>query len=62
MVNNKAQHNRGGRPPLAADKARCNRVVTFVTDAEMYKLRNLAREKELSLSSLCHQLIGKSLP
>ena len=57
----KTNVHRGGRPPLAPHKVRSSRVVTFVTDGELYKLQNLAAAEKLSLSAVCHLLINESL-
>jgi hypothetical protein len=36
-------------------------VVTFVTESELSELLWLAETKDLSMSAVCHQLIGESL-
>ena len=52
---------RPGRPPSPPDKVRANRLVTFVTNSELSELARLAASRELSMSAICHQLIGESL-
>jgi hypothetical protein len=49
---------RRGRPPLPKDKVRGNRVVTFVTDAELAKLRAMTKDGNDTLSSVCHEIIA----
>jgi len=46
---------------LAVDEARSNRIVTFVTNAELCKIQDLAHAEQQSISSACHQLICRSL-
>ena len=50
-----------GRPPLARETARSNRVVTFVTDKELRELRRNAERASCSLSSHVHELIVQAL-
>jgi len=50
-----------GRPAYPPERVRGNRVVTFVTDRELSHLLRLAESEELSMSAVCHQLIGESL-
>ena len=52
---------RPGRPRFPPDTVRANRVVTFVTEGEMSELLRLAKAGDLSMSAVCHQLIGESL-
>jgi hypothetical protein len=52
---------RRGRPQLAADVARDRRVVSFLTQTEKAALVALAEERDLSISSLCHELIIEGL-
>ena len=52
---------RMGRPPLPTEKARCKRVVTFVTPSEMERLVELVSDSNESLSSVCHRIICKHL-
>lgn len=55
------QQARTGRPRLPVEKARCKRVVTFVTRSEMKQLEQLATVEKDSLSSVCHQIISEYL-
>ena len=52
---------RRGRPQLAADVARDHRVVSFLTRNEKATLVALAEGRDLSISSLCHELIIEGL-
>lgn len=52
---------RMGRPPLPREKTRPNRLVTFLTDAELETLRHEAESAGLSLSAKAHQLLKHSL-
>ena len=52
---------RRGRPPLQPDEARCNRVVTFVTDRELAKLKSLSNRRNGTISSVCHRIIARHL-
>ena len=36
----------GVRPPLVSDKARSNRIVTFVTNAKLCSIKDLAHEEQ----------------
>jgi hypothetical protein len=56
-----SHQTRMGRPPLPTEKARCKRVVTFVTLSEMEKLVELVSDSNDSLSSVCHRIICKYL-
>jgi hypothetical protein len=56
-----SQQTRMGRPPLPTQKARCKRVVTFVTLSEMEKLVELVSDSNDSLSSVCHRIICEYL-
>lgn len=55
------QKVRLGRPPSPPDKVRPHRIVTFVTDREMSQLLRLAESEDMSMSAVCHRLIGESL-
>jgi hypothetical protein len=50
-----------GRPPLAPENLRNNRVVTFVTNAELQQLNELISVQNASLSSLCHRILSDYL-
>ncbi|MGB5176875.1 MAG: hypothetical protein WBQ30_19225 [Thermoanaerobaculia bacterium] len=50
-----------GRPPLPREKARPNRLVTFLTDEELEGLRRQAKREGPSLSAKAHQLLSHSL-
>lgn len=52
---------RMGRPPVAPETARSNRVVTFVTNSEMESLERIASEEDKSLSAAVHQILARSL-
>lgn len=53
--------SRRGRPPLPRDEVRCKRVVTFVTDRELAKLKTLSGRQKDTLSSVCHRIIARHL-
>ncbi|MFT5730946.1 MAG: hypothetical protein ACI8PB_005137 [Desulforhopalus sp.] len=46
-----------GRPRKNPDQARSNRIVTFVTNAELAKLAQVAGENKMSLSAVVHKSI-----
>jgi hypothetical protein len=50
-----------GRPPIPREKARSNRVVTFVTDRELADLTRGAEKANTSLSGFVHQLLLRAL-
>lgn len=50
-----------GRPPKPPEAVRSNRVVTFVTNAEMEELEQLADEQGSALSAVVYKLLAKSL-
>jgi len=52
---------RFGRPPKPRDEARSERVVSFVTRAELDALNQLAEEREQSLSALIHGILLSAL-
>ncbi len=56
----KRMRSRMGRPPLPREKARPNRLVTFLTDAELEILRQEAQQVGLSLSAKAHQILSSS--
>jgi len=49
---------RFGRPCLNPEKARSNRLVTFVTNSELTNLERIADEKGMSLSAVVHQILS----
>ena len=51
-----------GRPPLAAEYARSERVVTFVTPCERDSLRQLSERWSLPLSATVYRLLTEILP
>ena len=46
-----------GRPPLPPGKVRSKRVVTFVTEAELTRLAELAEADGDTLSTACHRIL-----
>jgi hypothetical protein len=46
-----------GRPKIASNLSRPNRVVTFVTDVEKAQLESVALEEERSLAAVVHRII-----
>ena len=50
-----------GRPRKNPDQARSNRIVTFVTNAELAKLDQVAGENKMSLSAVVHKSIKNFL-
>jgi hypothetical protein len=52
---------RFGRPPKPRDEVRSERVVSFVTPAELDALNELAEEREESLSALIHRILLSAL-
>jgi len=52
---------RFGRPPKPRDEVRSERVVSFVTPAELDALNELAEEREESLSALVHGILLSAL-
>jgi hypothetical protein len=55
--NKTQQRNFGGRPPLAIDIVRSQRVVTFLTREENQQLLAMATVQGKSVSSTCHDLL-----
>jgi hypothetical protein len=49
-----------GRPRKNPALARSNRIVTFVTNAELAKLEQMADENQMSLSAVVHKSIKDS--
>lgn len=50
-----------GRPPGPRERLRRNRVVTFVTDAEMKVLQRLSDRSGNSVSAVVHEILAVSL-
>lgn len=57
-MNNRAKPTRRGRPPLPPEKVRANRVVTFLTDPQLDRLKKISREDSETISSLCYRIIS----
>ncbi|MEH6593825.1 MAG: hypothetical protein V7746_26395 [Halioglobus sp.] len=53
-----ARQRRRGRPRVAAQAARPNRLVTFVTDKEMEYLMSVVVEEDRSMASVIHRIIA----
>ena len=58
---NESRSIRMGRPPLPAETARRNRLVTFVTDSELELLRRHADTEGVTLSAMMHRILKHSL-
>jgi hypothetical protein len=52
---------RFGRPCLNPKKARSNRIVTFVTNIELAKLKRIAEQERISISAAVHRTFSGSL-
>ena len=50
-----------GRPPINPDKVRNQRIVTFVTESELLKLKHICEQEHESLSSVVHNMISSAL-
>jgi len=50
-----------GRPPGPPEKVRSNRVVTYVTNAELAKLECIADREGKPLSAVVHEILAGSL-
>ncbi len=57
----KKKNQRFGRPPMDPEKKRNQRIVTFVTKRELFKLKRTAAQQKESLSSVVHRIISTSL-
>jgi hypothetical protein len=55
------KHPKFGRPPLAPERVRSNRVVTFVTNDELNMLQEMTAKTDTSLSALCHHILADYL-
>lgn len=56
-----AERTPQGRPLFPPDRVRNQRVVTFLTDREMAKLKQRAEDENSSLSSTCYRVLKKHL-
>lgn len=61
MNHPKKDRSRLGRPALPRNKARTERVVTFLTPKQKQQLRLFAKASDLSLSTAAQDLIERSL-
>jgi len=50
-----------GRPPKPVGSGRNRRVVTFVMEKDYAELKALAKDKNISLSSLCNNILTTAL-
>jgi hypothetical protein len=55
------KQTRMGRPPLAKEMARSNRVVTFVTDGELEELVHGAEREGRSLSGHVREILLRGM-
>ena len=63
-ISGNKENDRGshfGRPPLQLGRARSERVVSFVTPAELEALRALANRRGLSVSAVIYGVLRTSL-
>ena len=49
------------RPPKPSDAVRPNRLVTYISDAELERLESIADEKGTSLSGVAHAILARNL-
>jgi hypothetical protein len=56
-----SKSQRLGRPPSPPGEVRGNRVVTFVTDAQLEELKRLALQCDTSLSGICFRILQARL-
>ena len=49
---------RRGRPHKPPERARPNRIVTFVTDLELQALEQIADEEDRSMAGVVHRIIA----
>ena len=64
MAANKTQGGRKkrvGRPAGPPESVRRNRVVAFITDAELAKLHRMADQKDSPLATVVYQLLSGAL-
>jgi hypothetical protein len=57
MTKRESDCSQRGRPRLSRDRVRSNRVVTFVTQAELERLEQMALHDDRSLSAVVHRII-----
>lgn len=55
------KHPHFGRPPLPAGRARSERIVSFVTPAEMHALKEQADADGISVSAMVHKILSATL-
>ena len=53
--------SRRGRPRRLQEEARSQRVVTFVTEAELEDLEQISQREDRSLSAVVHRIIAGHL-
>ena len=58
MAKKESDNSQRGRPRLSRHRARSNRVVTFVTQAELERLEQMALHDDRSLSAAVHKIIS----
>ena len=61
MTGHPSNRSKMGRPPSPRNKVRGNRIVTFITDKQMTRLKNIADNEGRSLSATCYLLLKKHL-
>lgn len=61
MGNPERGRPRLGRPPAPKEEVRSNRIVTFLTDQQLAKLRELAERDRTSLSRACYRVLRRHL-
>ena len=57
----KTRYRKLGRPTRDSEKARNNRVVTFVTNSEREKLYRIAEQEDRSVSWIVHRVLSEFL-
>ena len=50
-----------GRPRAPSDEQRRNRIAFMVTDGELAKLEQLAKERELPLGTVAYEIVERAL-
>ena len=60
-VTQRKERKQMGRPRLNPETVRSNRIVTFVTNIEMAKLKRIADQESVSLSAIVHQILSEFL-
>jgi len=58
MAKKEGDNSQRGRPRLSRQRVRSNRVVTFVTQAELERLEQMALHDDRSLSAAVHKIIS----